>query len=86
MIQIARRLGLPSKLTGSGGAVVGICDDDLFTRLQAAYAHRGYPCLRVEVADKSWGSKLPPALATRQSPRAAGCPRTEPVCRSPLHA
>jgi len=50
MIEIARRLGLCSKFTGSGGAVVGICeDDDLFGRLQAAYADRGYFCVRAQV-------------------------------------
>ncbi|MFQ6133970.1 MAG: mevalonate kinase [Armatimonadota bacterium] len=47
MIEIARKLGLPCKFTGSGGAVVGICrDPGLFDSLRAAYADQGYICLR----------------------------------------
>jgi glucuronokinase len=28
MIEKARELGVPAKLTGSGGAIVGVCEDD----------------------------------------------------------
>lgn len=49
MVQTARDLGLPAKLAGSGGGIVGFYEDDLqFRRLRAAMADRGYSCFRAE--------------------------------------
>ncbi|GIX05610.1 MAG: hypothetical protein KatS3mg115_0013 [Candidatus Poribacteria bacterium] len=55
MIEIARRLGFPSKFSGSGDAIVGMyrCPEDLGI-LQAAYESRGYHFrpLSVEVPNR----------------------------------
>jgi len=43
MVRIARRLGLPSKFAGSGGAVVGVCEDESqFTKAKQTFEEHGY--------------------------------------------
>lgn len=50
MIEIGRKLGAPTKLPGSGGAVIGIYwDEEHFRRLKQAYTESGYACVKVEV-------------------------------------
>jgi glucuronokinase len=50
MIEIGRKLGAPTKLPGSGGAVIGIFwDEEHFRKLQRAYNEKGYACVKVEV-------------------------------------
>jgi len=50
MIEIGRNLGAPTKLPGSGGAVIGIFwDEEHFRKLKRAYNERGYACVKVEV-------------------------------------
>jgi glucuronokinase len=50
MIDIARRVGVPAKLCGSGGAIVGVLEDaDEFPALEAAYRNAGYRALRPRV-------------------------------------
>jgi glucuronokinase len=51
MVEIARSLGHPAKLSGSGGAVVGLyhCEENL-GRLRSAYEAEGYRFEKVEVA------------------------------------
>ncbi len=50
MIEIGRELGAPTKLPGSGGAIIGIYwDEEHFRKLQKAYNERGYACVKVEV-------------------------------------
>jgi len=46
MVAIARQLGLPAKLTGSGGAIVGICEDAELPEVQQAFQQYGYMCCR----------------------------------------
>ena len=47
MISIARELGLPAKLPGSGGAIVGICSDERLPEVQKKFQQHGYACCRV---------------------------------------
>lgn len=50
MIEIGRNLGAPTQFPGSGGAIIGIYqDDEHFRKLQQAYKERGYICVRVEI-------------------------------------
>lgn len=50
MIDIALRAGLPAKLCGSGGAIVGVLGDATeFTALEAAFRNAGYRALRPRV-------------------------------------
>ena len=51
MIDIARRHGSHAKFAGSGGAVIGTCEDDAhLARLSAAYAEAGISVVPVRVA------------------------------------
>ena len=52
MIARARRLGLPAKLSGSGGAIVGICDDERLIEPQETFPQYGYICCRAHPIDK----------------------------------
>ncbi len=50
MVEIARSLGAPAKFPGSGGAVIGIYEDeDQYNRLRHAYMSRGYNFVRAVV-------------------------------------
>lgn len=50
MIDIARRAGVPAKLCGSGGAIVGVLGDAAeFSAFEAAYRKAGYRALRPRV-------------------------------------
>lgn len=50
MVDIALRAGVPAKLCGSGGAIVGVLGDATeFTALEAAYRSSGYRALRPRV-------------------------------------
>lgn len=50
MIEIARQAGVPTKLCGSGGAIVGVLRaPSKFEALAAAYRHAGYRTLRPRV-------------------------------------
>jgi glucuronokinase len=52
MIQIARDTGAHAKFTGSGGAAVGVFEDDQhYARLEEAYNRAGYRLIRAHVAD-----------------------------------
>jgi len=52
MIEIGRRLGCPVKFSGSGGAVVGIYQDEAQrTALEEAYLRRGYAFTTLEIDD-----------------------------------
>lgn len=43
MIEIARSFGLSAKFPGSGGAIIGICDDpELALKVEQAFADKGY--------------------------------------------
>ncbi len=54
MVQTARSVGVSAKFTGSGGAIVGICDDeDLFEKLQATLRPLGIPVFRPLIAAPS---------------------------------
>ena len=48
MIEIAHRLGLCASFAGSGGAIVGLCDDDRFPAAQEAFEADGAHCVRLE--------------------------------------
>ena len=49
MIEIASKHNCPTKLPGSGGAVVGLYErEDQFSDLWAAYEQAGYSCIKVE--------------------------------------
>ena len=51
MIDIARRHGSHAKFAGSGGAAIGICEDDAhLARITAAYAEAGISVVPVRVA------------------------------------
>ncbi len=51
MIDIARRAGSHAKFAGSGGAVIGTCEDDAhLARIAAAYAEAGISVVPVRVA------------------------------------
>lgn len=50
MVQIARDLGAPAKFTGSGGAVVGMYEDESqFGKLRTAYQSQGFKFGKVEL-------------------------------------
>jgi glucuronokinase len=47
MVEIARKLGVPAKYAGSGGAVIGICrDDELLKKLEKAFSEIGCTVIR----------------------------------------
>ncbi|MGB9596887.1 MAG: hypothetical protein ACPL7B_11455, partial [Candidatus Poribacteria bacterium] len=48
MIEIARSMGAPSKFPGSGGAVIGIFEDDKhFNKLREAYLSYGFRFIKI---------------------------------------
>ncbi len=56
LIERARALGASAKLTGSGGAVIGICDsDDIFSRLAAELQQLGAGVIVPEVVSRPAG-------------------------------
>jgi glucuronokinase len=73
LIEIARRLGVPAKLPGSGGAVVGIApeDDRDWQHLAAAYAAEGFRAERVLIG--------PPLAGRGLAADAQGHPWPQPV-------
>jgi hypothetical protein len=48
MIRIGRSVGSACKFPGSGGAVVGMCNEDLISKLRHAFESRGYVFVRLE--------------------------------------
>jgi glucuronokinase len=51
MVELARSLGVCAKYAGSGGSIVGICEDDaLFARLVQEFARMGCKVIRPVVA------------------------------------
>jgi len=53
MIELARSLGLPAKFPGSGGAIIGICEDeDLLARAERAFTERGFVFCRIHPCEK----------------------------------
>ena len=51
MVATARRTGASANFAGSGGAIVGICDDEtVFQRLAAAFAPKGIRVIRPDFA------------------------------------
>ncbi|MDX6767037.1 MAG: hypothetical protein SFU85_09620 [Candidatus Methylacidiphilales bacterium] len=51
MVDTARRAGASAKFAGSGGAIVGIADDEaVFQRLQQAFAPKGIKVIRPDLA------------------------------------
>ena len=53
MIQIARDLGAPSKFPGSGGAVIGIYEDEKhLQQLKEAYTNKGFQFVKIKPQDK----------------------------------
>jgi glucuronokinase len=60
MVMTARKTGASAKFAGSGGAVVGIYDDDaMFARLEEVFAPKGIRVIKPEFA---------PGLATGEQP------------------
>ena len=60
MVETARRTGASAKFAGSGGAIVGIYDDDvMFAMLEGAFAPKGIRVIKPELA---------PGLATGEQP------------------
>lgn len=52
MVAIARSVGVSAKFAGSGGAIVGIYDDEeTFANLEAAFAPKNIRVLRLELTD-----------------------------------
>jgi len=52
MVHLARRLGVCAKYAGSGGAIVGICEeDDRFLRLQKEFGRLGCEVIRPNVQE-----------------------------------
>jgi glucuronokinase len=50
MIETARSVGVSAKFTGSGGAIVGICEDDTtFSKLVAAMAPLNVRVIRPQI-------------------------------------
>ena len=47
MIALARDLGLPAKFPGSGGAIIGICEDERLPEVQTIFQKHGYGCCRI---------------------------------------
>ncbi len=51
LVETARRVGASAKFAGSGGAIVGIYDDDtMFARLEKAFASKGVRVIRPDIA------------------------------------
>jgi glucuronokinase len=51
MVETARRAGASAKFAGSGGAIMGIYDDEeMFTRLEKAFAPKGIRVIKPEYA------------------------------------
>ncbi|MBE2205002.1 MAG: GHMP kinase [Chthoniobacterales bacterium] len=60
MVLTARKTGASAKFAGSGGAIVGVYDDDaMFKKLEAAFAPTGIRVIKPEIA---------PGLATGEQP------------------
>lgn len=69
MIGIARSLGLPSKFSGSGGAVIGLFNtDEEASALHHAYTERGYRFAEARPAPADAGSRRHPELVERGMP------------------
>ena len=52
MVQLARRLGACAKYAGSGGAIVGICEeDDRFLQLQKEFGRLGCRVVRPKIQE-----------------------------------
>jgi glucuronokinase len=50
MVQTARKAGASAKFAGSGGAIVGIYDDEeMFHRLKASFAPKGIQVIKPEI-------------------------------------
>lgn len=79
LIEIAHRLGVPAKLPGSGGAVVGIAPerDEAWQRLAAAYVAEGFRAERVLVGPPFAGQGSP--ADTQGDPWLEGVRLAEPV-------
>ena len=53
MVALARRLGMPATFPGSGGAIVGICEDeDQFATARERFEQRGYQFVRLQPATR----------------------------------
>ena len=53
MIETARKLGLPAKFAGSGGAVIGLLrDPDRLEELERLYGQEGFSVLIPQVAEE----------------------------------
>ena len=50
MVRLARALGAHAKLAGSGGAIIGACDDEvMYARLEAAMGERGIKIFKPQI-------------------------------------
>ena len=47
LFEIASEIGCPAKLSGSGGAVVGLYRNEQYEPLAQAYEQAGYKCVKV---------------------------------------
>ncbi|MGD8237998.1 MAG: hypothetical protein PVH68_05565 [Armatimonadota bacterium] len=58
MIELARSFGMPAKFSGSGGAIIMICeDDDVFSAAQEAFLERGFIFMHAEPTNRGcWGN------------------------------
>ena len=64
MVAIARSAGAPANFAGSGGAVVGCCEDEgVFLRLQEAFARAGIAVVRPQVQPA--GRRAPVGIPNR---------------------
>jgi glucuronokinase len=58
MVELARSVGASAKFTGSGGAVIGICDDDLmFNRLKNKLNANGIDVIKPNIVNKTTNLK-----------------------------
>jgi len=65
MIWLARECGLPAKFSGSGGAVIGICEsEERFREAQAAFHERGFEFAEILPANGAAAARglFPPAI------------------------
>ncbi|MFW5698825.1 MAG: mevalonate kinase [Planctomycetota bacterium] len=54
MVHLAREVGVSTKFTGSGGAIIGVCEtDEKFAQLKAHLSGHGVDVLRPTVVDRS---------------------------------
>jgi len=55
MIEIARELGVPAKFPGSGGAIIGVYEDEeQCNRLRETYVDRGFQFAELNIQGEDY--------------------------------